>query len=278
MNTKIVNVNGIQIGGGKPIVLIAGPCVIESQQLLTDTAGTIQSVCQELDIPFIFKSSFTKDNRSSVDYFQGPGLDEGLEMLNKVKQEFNVPILSDIHNPSQARKAGEVLDVIQIPAYLSMQTSLGLEAAKTGKVINVKKGQFLHPKDMEKVVKKIESIGNKNILLTERGSVFGYHNLVVDMRSIPMMQETGYPVVFDVTHSIRIYGVPSSSPSGGTPGFVPVLTRAGVSTGIDAIFIETHPDCKNALCDASSMWPLRQLKDLLIQVKEFDHIAKKYMN
>ena len=278
MATKIVDIGGIPTGGGNPIVLIAGPCVIESQQLLTDTAGTIQTICNKLDMPFIFKSSFTKDNRSSVEYFQGPGLEKGLEMLDIVKKEFNIPILSDIHNQYQAVKAAEVLDVIQIPAYLSMQTSLGVEAGKTGKVINVKKGQFLHPKDMENVVKKIESTGNENILLTERGSAFGYHNLVVDMRSIPMMQSTGYPVVFDVTHSIRIYGVPSSSPSGGTPGFVPVLTRAGVSTGVDAIFIETHPDCKNALCDASSMWPLQQLEELLVQVKEFDQIAKKYMD
>ena len=170
-------------------------CVIESQQLLTDTAGTIQTICNELDMPFIFKSSFTKDNRSSVEYFQGPGLEKGLEMLDLVKKEFNIPILSDIHNQYQAVKAAEVLDVIQIPAYLSMQTSLGVEAGKTGKVINVKKGQFLHPKDMENVVKKIESTGNEKILLTERGSVFGYHNLVVDMRSIPMMQSTGYPVI-----------------------------------------------------------------------------------
>ncbi len=278
MITKIINIKDIQMGGGKPIVLISGPCVIESQQLLSDTAGTIQLLCKELEIPFIFKSSFTKDNRSSVEYFQGPGLEEGLEMLDKVKKEFNIPILSDIHNSNQAQKAAEVLDVIQIPAYLSMQTSLTVAAGKTGKVINIKKGQFLHPEDMGKVVNKIESTGNEKILLTERGCVFGYHNLVVDMRSIPIMQKTGYPVVFDVTHAIRIYGVPSSDPSGGTPGFVPVLTRAGVSTGVDAIFIETHPDCKNAKCDAASMWPLDQLKDLLIQVKEFDQIAKKYMD
>jgi 2-dehydro-3-deoxyphosphooctonate aldolase (KDO 8-P synthase) len=278
MAAKIIEVKGIPIGGGNPIVLIAGPCVIESQQLLMDTAGALQSICERLEMPFVFKSSFTKDNRSSVDYFQGPGLDEGLEMLKKVRSEFGIPILSDIHTPDQAQKAGEVLDVIQIPAYLSMQTSLSVAAGKTGKVINVKKGQFLHPQDMEKVVRKIESTGNEKVLLTERGSTFGYHNLVVDMRSLKMMRAIGYPVVFDVTHAIRIYGVPSSSAQGGTPEFVPVLARAGVAAGCDAIFIETHPDCKNALCDASSMWPLQQLEDLLIQVKQLDQIAKKYID
>lgn len=277
MNHKIVEIDGIKIGGGNPIALIAGPCVIESQQVLMDTAGEIQQICQKLEMPFIFKSSFTKDNRSSVDYYQGPGPDEGLAMLAKVKETFGVPLLSDIHHPDQAPKAAQVLDVIQIPAYLSMQTSLALSAAKTGKVVNVKKGQFLHPRDMAKVVKKIESAGNGQILLTERGSVFGYHNLVVDMRSFPMMKETGYPVIFDVTHSIRIYGVPSSNPEGGTPYFVPYLGRAGVAAGCDAVFIETHPDCKNALCDASSMWPLQKLEELLTQLKEIDQVAKKWL-
>jgi len=276
MKTKVVEVDGIKIGGGNPLVLIAGPCVIENQQLLFDTAGEIQTICKKIEMPFIFKSSFTKDNRSSVDYFEGPGLEKGLEMLAEVKKNFSIPVLSDIHNPYQAEKASEVLDIIQIPAYLSMQTSLLLSAAKMGKVINVKKGQFLHPQDVGKIVKKVESSGNKNILLTERGSVFGYHNLVVDMRSFPMMQETGYPVIFDITHSIRIYGVPSSSPEGGTPYFVPYLGRAGVAAGCDAVFIETHPDCKNALCDASSMWPLQKLEGLLTQLKEIDQLTKKW--
>jgi 2-dehydro-3-deoxyphosphooctonate aldolase (KDO 8-P synthase) len=229
-------------------------------------------------MPFIFKSSFTKDNRSSVEYYQGPGLEKGLAMLAEVKKQIGVPVLSDIHNPQQARPAAEVLDVIQIPAYMSMQTSLTLAAAETGKPVNVKKGQFLHPKDMEKVVKKIESTGNRSILLTERGTVFGYHNLVVDMRSFPIMRKFGYPVVFDITHSVRIYGVPSSSPEGGTPWFVPYLARAGVAAGCDAVFIETHPDCKNALCDASSMWPLQRLEELLEQILEIDRVAKKWVN
>lgn len=277
MKTRVVEVDGIKIGGGNPLALIAGPCVIEGQQMLIDTAGTIKEICDRLGIPFIFKSSFTKDNRSSVDYYQGPGLEEGLAMLAEVKRQVGVPVLSDIHNPYQAEPAAKVLDVIQIPAYMSMQTSLTLAAARTGKVVNVKKGQFLHPQDMEKVVKKIESTGNHKILLTERGNVFGYHNLVVDMRSFPIMRGLGYPVVFDVTHSIRIYGVPSSSPEGGTPWFVPYLARAGVAAGVDAVFIETHPDCKNALCDASSMWPLQRLEELLTQIKAISDLVKDWI-
>ncbi len=277
MKTRVVEVDGIRIGGGNPLALIVGPCVIEGQQMLLDTAGEIKEICRKLEIPFIFKSSFTKDNRSSVDYYQGPGLEEGLAMLAEVKRQIGVPVLSDIHNPFQAEPAAKVLDVIQIPAYMSMQTSLTLAAARTGKVVNVKKGQFLHPQDMEKVVKKIESTGNHQILLTERGSVFGYHNLVVDMRSFPIMRGLGYPVVFDVTHSIRIYGVPSSSPEGGTPWFVPYLARAGVAAGVDAVFIETHPDCKNALCDASSMWPLQRLEELLAQIKEISELVKEWI-
>ncbi len=277
MKTRVVEVDGIKIGGGNPLALIAGPCVIEGQQMLIDTAGTIKEICDRLGIPFIFKSSFTKDNRSSVDYYQGPGLEEGLAMLAEVKRQVGVPVLSDIHNPYQAEPAAKVLDVIQIPAYMSMQTSLTLAAARTGKVVNVKKGQFLHPQDMEKVVKKIESTGNHKILLTERGNVFGYHNLVVDMRSFPIMRGLGYPVVFDVTHSIRIYGVPSSSPEGGTPWFVPYLARAGVAAGVDAVFIETHPDCKNALCDASSMWPLQRLEELLTQIKAISELVKDWI-
>ena len=275
---KIIDVNGIKIGGGNPLVLIAGPCVIEEESLVLDTAGQIQEIADRVGIPWIFKSSYLKDNRSSVDYYQGPGLEKGLNILRKVKERIGVPVLSDIHDHGQAEPASEVLDVIQIPAYLSMQTSITLAAAKTGKVINVKKGQFLHPQDVEKIVKKIESTGNRRIILTERWSVFGYHNLVVDMRSFPIMRDFGYPVMFDVTHSIRIYGVPSSSAAGGEPWFVPFLARAGVAAGVDALFIETHPDCKNALCDASSMWPLQKLEALLNQVKQIDEMVKPWLN
>jgi len=275
---KIVNVNGIKIGGGNPLVLIAGPCVIEEESVVMDAAGQISEIVNRLGIPWIFKSSYQKDNRSSVDYYQGPGLEKGLKILQKVKETFNVPVLSDIHDHCQAELAAEVLDVIQIPAYLSMQTSLTLAAAQTGKVVNVKKGQFLHPEDVGKIIKKIESVGNEQIILTERGSVFGYHNLVVDMRSFPIMRSFGYPVMFDVTHSIRIYGVPSSNPEGGEPWFVPFLARAGVAAGVDALFVETHPDCKSALCDAASMWPLQKLEELLIQVKKIDDMVKPWLN
>jgi 2-dehydro-3-deoxyphosphooctonate aldolase (KDO 8-P synthase) len=273
----VIDVNGIKIGGGNPLVLIAGPCVIEEESLVLDTAGQIREIVDRLGIPWIFKSSFQKDNRSSVEYYQGPGLEKGLKILQKVKETYHVPILSDIHDRCQAKPAAEVLDVIQIPAYLSMQTSITLAAARTGKVINVKKGQFLHPKDVEKIIRKIESVGNKQIILTERGSVFGYHNLVVDMRSFPIMRSFAYPVMFDVTHSIRIYGVPSSDTAGGEPWFVPYLARAGVAAGVDALFVETHPDCKNALCDAASMWPLQRLEELLVQVKQLDALVKPWL-
>ncbi len=273
----VIDVNGIKIGGGNPLVLIAGPCVIEEESLVLDTAGQIREIVDKLDIPWIFKSSYQKDNRSSVDYYQGPGLEKGLKILQKVKETYHVPVLSDIHDRCQAEPAAEVLDVIQIPAYLSMQTSITLAAARTGKVINVKKGQFLHPKDVEKIIRKIESTGNHQIILTERGSVFGYHNLVVDMRSFPIMRSFGYPVMFDVTHSIRIYGVPSSDAAGGEPWFVPYLARAGVGAGVDALFVETHPDCKNALCDAASMWPLQKLEELLTQVKQIDTLVKPWL-
>lgn len=273
----VIDVNGIKIGGGNPLVLIAGPCVIEEESLVLDTAGQIREIVDKLDIPWIFKSSYQKDNRSSVDYYQGPGLEKGLKILQKVKETYHVPVLSDIHDRCQAEPAAEVLDVIQIPAYLSMQTSITLAAARTGKVINVKKGQFLHPKDVEKIIRKIESTGNHQIILTERGSVFGYHNLVVDMRSFPIMRSFGYPIMFDVTHSIRIYGVPSSDAAGGEPWFVPYLARAGVGAGVDALFVETHPDCKNALCDAASMWPLQKLEELLTQVKQIDTLVKPWL-
>ncbi len=274
---KIIDVNGIKIGGGNPLVLIAGPCVIEEESVVMDAAGQIREIVDRLGIPWIFKSSYQKDNRSSVDFYQGPGLEKGLKILQKVKETYHVPVLSDIHDHCQAEPAAEVLDVVQIPAYLSMQTSLTLAAARTGKVVNVKKGQFLHPEDVGKIIKKIESVGNEQIILTERGSVFGYHNLVVDMRSFPIMRSFGYPVMFDVTHSIRIYGVPSSSPEGGEPWFVPFLARAGVAAGVDALFVETHPDCKNALCDAASMWPLQKLEELLTQVKQIDQLVKPWL-
>ncbi len=269
---QTIKVGDIKIGSGLPLVLIAGPCVIEDEDLAVRTAARIREIAQRLKFPFIFKSSFLKDNRSSSASYQGPGLEKGLEILQKVKQKVGIPVLSDIHNEFQAAPAAQVLDVVQIPAYLCMQTTLVVAAAKTGKPINVKKGQFLDPGDMQNVVNKINMEGNSQILLTERGAFFGYHNLVIDMRSLVVMKSLGYPVVIDPTHAIRVYGVSSSDPAGGNPEFVPALTRAAVAAGCQAVFIETHPDCRNALCDAASMWPLEKLENLLIQVKKMHQL------
>ena len=272
---KIVEIGDIRIGARQPLALIAGPCVIESADIVLHTAEAVKRMADRLGMPFIFKSSFTKDNRSTATSYQGPGLEQGLKILAKVKSEIGVPVLSDIHSEAQAAPAAEVLDVIQIPAYLSMQTSLTLAAAQTGKTINVKKGQFLDPHDMKNVIDKIESQGNNKILLTDRGTFFGYHNLVLDMRSLPIMRCLGYPVVIDPTHAIRVYGISSSDPAGGTPEFVPALSRAAVAAGCEAIFIETHPNCGEALCDAASMWPLQKLENLLVQVKRIDDLRQE---
>ena len=271
---RTVQVKDISIGKTHPLVLIAGPCVIESEDLSLSIASEIRKIADRLGIPFIYKSSYLKDNRSSSDSYQGTGLEEGLRILEKVKKEIDVPVLSDIHESSHAARAAEVLDVIQIPAYLSMQTSLTLAVAKTGKVVNVKKGQFLDPHDVKNIIRKIEGAGNHQILLTERGSSFGYHNLVADMRSFQIMRELGYPVVFDPTHAIRVYGISSADPRGGTPQYVPGLSRAAVAAGIDAIFIETHSNCKEALCDAASMWPLSLLEKLLVQLIEIHELIQ----
>lgn len=273
--TKIVDVGGLKLGGELPIALIAGPCVIETEDLTLRVADYLKKLTDKYKTPLIFKSSYAKDNRSSVNYYYGPGLDKGLKILERVKKEFNIPVLSDVHYPDEVPSAAEVLDIIQIPAFLCMQTRLGLSVGKTGKPINIKKGQFLAPEDMEKVVKKIESTGNKNLIVTERGNFFGYHNLIVDMRSFHILRNIGYPVVFDVTHTVRRYGVPSSDPRGGTPEFVPVLTRAGLAAGVDALFIETHPDPPSALSDASSMIRLEQIPTILESIRHIQEALFK---
>ncbi|MBC7186749.1 MAG: 3-deoxy-8-phosphooctulonate synthase [Calditrichaeota bacterium] len=272
---RTVTIGDISIGPGRPLALIAGPCVIESEELVLRTAAEVQKIARRVGMPFIFKSSYLKDNRSSANSYQGPGLEKGLRILQKVKEEIGVPVLSDIHDQHEAEPAAEVLDVIQIPAYLSMQTSLTLAAARTGKALNIKKGQFLDPTDMKHVIGKVEGVGNHNILLTERGTFFGYHNLVVDFRSFAIMRGLGYPVVFDPTHAIRVYGVPSSDPAGGRPEFVPGLARAAVAAGCEAVFIETHPNCREALCDAASMWPLDRLERLLIHLRRMDELRRE---
>ncbi|APF18741.1 3-deoxy-8-phosphooctulonate synthase [Caldithrix abyssi] len=274
---KIIDVAGIKIGPGHPLALIAGPCVIESEDIVLKTAEQVKAIADRLDMPLIFKSSYLKDNRSSAESYQGPGLEKGLKILQKVKDTFGIPVLSDIHDAHDAEACAEVLDVIQVPAFLSMQTTLLLAVARTGKVINVKKGQFLAASDMQTAINKITGQGNDRILLTERGTFFGYHNLIVDMRNLKIMRDLGYPVVLDPTHAIRKYGVSSSDPRGGAKEFIFGLTRAGVAAGVDALFIETHPDCDGALCDAASMLPLQKLEELLKQAKAIDELIKPHL-
>ncbi len=269
-----VKIDNIEIGKGSRLALIAGPCVIESERIVLQTCEKIKEITAKLKIPFIFKSSYSKANRLNVKSYSGPGMSKGLEILEKAKREFDVCILTDIHNPEQAEPVSEVANVLQIPAFLCRQTDLVLAAANTGRTVNVKKGQFMAPEDMGSIAQKIESAGNHNILLTERGTFFGYHNLVVDMRSLLIMRDLGYPVVFDATHSLQLPGS-GGGLSGGQPQFILPLARAAVACGCDALFIETHPDVKNALCDKDSMLPLEKLGELLVQVIEIDKLVKE---
>jgi len=271
---RTVKINNIEIRKGNRLTLIAGPCVIESEEIVLTTCEKIKEITARHKIPFIFKSSYTKANRLNIDSYSGPGLKEGLRILEKVKKEFDVPILTDIHNPDEALPVSQVADVLQIPAFLCRQTDIILAAARTGKPLNIKKGQFMAPEDMLPIAKKAESVGNKNILLTERGSFFGYHNLVVDLRSLLIMRNLGYPVVFDATHSLQLPGFKGSS-SGGQPEFILPMARAAVACGCDALFVETHPDVKVALCDKDSMLPLDRLEEFLIQVKAIDQVMRR---
>lgn len=275
MSKKKVNVGNI-VCGADQLFLISGPCVIEEESIMMKVAEQLKEITERLNLPLIYKSSFQKDNRSSVDYYMGPGLEEGLKILEKIKKEFNFPLLTDIHYPNQVKPAAEVVDIIQIPAYLIMQTTLVVEAAKSGSVINLKHGQFLAPENMIKPVQKIEAQGNYNIILTERGYTFGYNDLIVDPRSFYHLNETGYPVVFDVTHAIRKYGIPSSDPSGGARQYLPVLGRAGAAAGIDGLFIETHTCPSEALCDAASQLDIAQLEEFLKPLIEIHNIEVKY--
>ena len=274
--TKIIDIDGIKIGGGGELLLIAGPCVIESEEIAFSTAEKLKELSDTMGIPIVYKSSYLKDNRSSSKSFQGLGLKEGLRILSEVKKRYGLPILSDVHSIEQVAPAADVLDVVQIPAYLCMQTELTIEIAKRAKVVNVKKGQFIAPENIKNVIRKIEEEGNSNIILTERGVSFGYQNLVVDMRSFQVMRKHGYPVIFDVTHSVRVYGIPSKDPKGGTPEFIPTLGRAGVAAGVDGVFIETHPNPSEALCDASSQWRLDEMSALISQLQSIHSLAKEY--
>ena len=275
MSKHIISLGNIDFGSDT-LFLISGPCVIEEESIMMKTAEGLKKISEKLNIPLVYKSSFQKDNRSDVSFYQGPGLEEGLRILERIKEDFKLPVLSDIHYPDQVKAASEVLDIIQIPAYLCMQTTLVVEAAKTGKIINLKHGQFLAPENMIKPVKKVEDSGNHKILLTERGFTFGYNDLVVDPRSIYHLAETGYPVIFDITHSIRKYGIPSADPSGGARQYLDVLARAGVASGVDGIFVEAHPCPSEALCDAASQYELNELEEFIKPLIEIHDLEVKY--
>ncbi len=275
MSKHIISLGNIDFGSDT-LFLISGPCVIEEESIMMKTAEGLKKMSEKLNIPLVYKSSFQKDNRSDVSFYQGPGLEEGLRILERIKEDFKLPVLSDIHYPDQVKAASEVLDIIQIPAYLCMQTTLVVEAAKTGKIINLKHGQFLAPENMIKPVKKVEDSGNHKILLTERGFTFGYNDLVVDPRSIYHLAESGYPVIFDITHSIRKYGIPSADPSGGARQYLDVLARAGVASGVDGIFVEAHPCPSEALCDAASQYVLNELEEFIKPLIEIHDLEVKY--
>ena len=275
MSQKIVNVGNVKCGA-KDLFLISGPCVIEDEKIMMQTAEKLKEVGEKLKIGIIYKSSFNKDNRSSLSYYDGPGLAKGIKILAKVKEQFGFPVLTDIHSHDQAAPAAEVCDVLQIPAYLCMQSSLLVAAAKTGKVVNIKHGQFLAPDNMKHPVQKCIDSGNDQVILTERGYSFGYNDLIVDPRAFYHMNNIGYPVVFDVTHCVRKYGIPSSDKKGGAREFLPVLARAGVASGIDGMFIETHPDPENALCDAASQLNVNDLEEFLKPIIELHNVEVKY--
>jgi 2-dehydro-3-deoxyphosphooctonate aldolase (KDO 8-P synthase) len=261
------------MGGGRPLVLIAGPCVIENETTTLRCAEKLMTICNGVGIPLIFKASYDKANRTSVTAFRGPGMREGLRILAKVKEALEVPVLSDIHSIEQVMPAADVLDVLQIPAFLCRQTDLLAAAARTGRVINVKKGQFLAPWDMKNVVGKIQACDNENIILTERGASFGYNNLVVDMRSFPIMRQTGCPVVFDATHSVQLPGGQGTS-SGGQREYVEFLSRAAVAAGVDGVFMEVHEEPEQALCDGPNSIKLDDLPVLLKKLKAISEIIK----
>ncbi len=252
----------IQVGPGHPFLLFAGPCVLESEGLAREVAAALKEITERLDISFVFKSSFDKANRTALDSYRGPGLEEGLKILGDIRHDYNVPVISDIHETQQVKVVSEVLDVLQIPAFLCRQTDLLVAAAKSGKAINLKKGQFVSPWDMKNAVHKIWASGNNNLMLCERGFALGYNNLVVDMRSLPVMRSLGCPVIFDATHSVQLPGGAGGS-SGGQREFIPPLARAAVAAGLDGIFIEVHPQPEKALCDGPNSMPLDRVESLL---------------
>lgn len=272
--TREVHVGTVIIGDNHPLVLIAGPCVIEGEEFAISLAQRLKELAVELGVPFIFKASYDKANRTSLSSFRGPGLSEGLKVLQRVKDVVGIPVLSDVHQVHEVSRAAEVLDVIQIPAFLCRQTDLLIEAGRTGRPVNVKKGQFLAPWDMAHVVEKITSTGNDQVLLTERGTTFGYNNLVSDMKALPLMRDLGCPVIFDATHSVQLPGG-AGRISGGLRELIPHLARAAVGAGVDGVFMEVHPEPDQARCDAANSLPLDEFSSLIEQLVALDQIVKR---
>jgi 2-dehydro-3-deoxyphosphooctonate aldolase (KDO 8-P synthase) len=272
---KTMKLCDFEAGLTQPLFLIAGPCVIESEPLALDTAGTLKELCQRLQIPFIYKSSFDKANRSSHQSYRGPGIEQGLAILAKVKQQIGVPVLTDVHEDTPLNEVAAVVDVLQTPAFLCRQTNFISSVAATGLPVNIKKGQFLAPWDMSNVVGKAKATGNQQIMVCERGVSFGYNNLISDMRALMVMRDTGCPVVFDATHSVQLPGG-GGAVSGGQREFVPVLARAAVAAGVSGLFMETHPDPDKALSDGPNAWPLGRMEALLVTLKALDTVVKQY--
>lgn len=270
-----IEVEGVRFGGGAPLAVIAGPCVIESRELCLQIATETRDICARLGLGYVFKASFDKANRSALGSFRGPGLDEGLKILAEVRQSVGVPVLTDVHETAQVAPVAEVVDILQIPAFLCRQTDLLVAAARTGRCVNVKKGQFLAPWDMKNVANKVTAGGNKRFMLTERGTSFGYNTLVVDMRGLAIQRALGYPLIFDATHSVQEPGGLGNA-SGGKREFVPTLMRAAVAAGVDGLFLEVHPDPEHGLSDGPNMWPLAKLEALLSEAKALDAVARAW--
>ena len=273
--TKRIKIGNINIGGNQPFVLIAGPCVIEKKETTVQIARRLKAITQKLHIPLVFKASYDKANRTSINAYRGPGIEKGLDILAEIKSKLNVPVTSDVHNVGEIDRAAGILDILQIPAFLCRQTDLLVCAGSTGKVVNVKKGQFLAPENAKQIIRKIESTGNKKIILTERGMTFGPNQLVVDFTSLAVMRQTGYPVCFDASHSVQRPGGLGHA-SGGKAEFIPLLARSGVAAGLDALFMEVHTNPKKALSDGPNMLPLSQLEKLLKILKQIDKTVKGY--
>jgi 2-dehydro-3-deoxyphosphooctonate aldolase (KDO 8-P synthase) len=272
----IVNIKDyFEVGPGRPFLLIAGPCVLESEAMALEVAGTLKEICDRLGMSYVFKASFDKANRTSLESYRGPGMVKGLAVMARVRETIGVPIISDIHDVDQVKPAAEVLDILQIPAFLSRQTDLLVAAGQSGKPISLKKGQFLSPWDMKHAVSKVKWSGNRNLLLTERGAMLGYNNLVVDMRSFPVMRAMGCPVIYDATHSVQLPGGAGGS-SGGQREFIPFLARAAAGAGIDGLFMEVHPDPDNSLCDGPNSWPLAAIEPLLASVLAIHQVTEPY--